>query len=323
MQNSIPTWVQDIAHILPDSTAEAIYHADERMLSRVDEVRLRANKPVTLVCGRDEWFITERGKLRRTHLDSVNTTAAQITEAFEAACQHSIYAFEQELRNGFVTMKGGYRVGVSGRVQANGGQVTALTQCSGLCIRVSREIKGCADRVMPVIKPDDHVRATLLISPPMMGKTTLLRDIARQVADGVFGQDGEKVCIVDERGEIAGSVDGVPQLDVGIRTDVLDGCPKSVGIMMALRTLSPSVIVTDEIGTEADAEAILEALYAGVRVIASVHGNDEKDVQQRRAVQKLMANGAFSRYVILGGRPGHVCNILDEMLRPLKGGAHV
>ena len=150
-----------------------------------------------------------------------------------------------------------------------------------------------------------------------MGKTTLLRDIARQISNGLFGKKGRKVCVVDERSELAGCVCGVPQLDVGTRTDVLDACPKARGMAMALRSLSPHVLVTDELGDDADARAVLQACYAGVKVIASVHGNDVEDIRRREGMSMLMEEGAFERMVVLGGSPGRVLSVSDGMQRRL------
>ena len=151
----------------------------------------------------------------------------------------------------------------------------------------------------------------------MMGKTTVLRDIARQLSNGVFGAQGKRVCIIDERAEIAGAVNGVAQLDVGLRTDVLDACPKAKGMMMALRSLSPEVLITDELGSEEDAAAVLEAAFAGVKVIASAHGQDQKDVWNRKGLAVLLEERAFARILILGGQAGQLLKVLDEQGRTL------
>lgn len=312
-------WMDDIAGMLPMRAQEALANIPKSLICKVDEIRLRANRPLMLTNGAGDYFVCPGGQLQRTSDGALQLTQDEIHQTFEAACEHSIYAFEEELRYGFLTIKGGYRVGVAGRVNVRNEKIFSLAQCSGLCFRISREVRGCADGVMPHIWDGENVHASLIVSPPMMGKTTMLRDIARQLSDGVFGQGGEKVCVVDERSEIAGSVGGVPQLDVGLRTDVLDACPKAYGLMMALRSLSPDVIVTDELGGEQDSHAVMEAAFSGVKVIASAHGHNEQDVLSRSGIQTLYSQHAFDRYIILGGQPGQVTAVLDSTLQPIGG----
>jgi len=213
----------------------------------------------------------------------------------------SLYAFEDELRHGFITIPGGHRVGFAGKAMLHStGQVRGLKYISTVCVRVAKSIKGCADGVWrELIDTNGKVHHTLLISPPQAGKTTLLRDITRQLSDY-----GMKVCVIDERSEIAGCYNGRPQLDIGIRTDVLDGCPKAQGILMALRALSPDVVVTDEIGRAEDALAIEEALNSGVRVIASAHGSSYGEVAQRPYLAELCNRQLFQRIIVLSSRKG-------------------
>jgi stage III sporulation protein AA len=278
---------------------------------RIDELRLRANKPAMVQAGSEGHYLYADGRLAQLPNHSLIISSADISMMLERACEHSLYAYEKEIRSGYLTVSGGYRIGLSGQVRTQNGEIAAIPYCSGLCFRLMRQITGCADSLMPLITNASGALSTLIVSPPMMGKTTMLRDIARQLSDGVFGKKGQKVCIVDERSELGGCVLGVAQMDVGLRTDVLDGCPKAKGMSMALRTLSPEVIVTDELGSEPDALAVLEACYAGVKVIASVHGNCGEDLARRTGMALLLSRQAFERIVVLGGRPGNVRAVTD------------
>jgi stage III sporulation protein AA len=219
---------------------------------------------------------------------------------------HSMYTMEEELRRGFITIAGGHRIGLAGRTVLSGGKVEHIRDISGFNIRIAREVCGAADPVLPQLLDfkQNSVLHTLILSPPQHGKTTLIRDLARQISNGTWGHPearwpGLKVGIVDERSEIAGSRNGVPSYDVGPRTDVMDGCPKAEGMMMMIRSMSPEVLVVDEIGRLEDAEALAEALHAGVRVIATAHGSSLDDLSSRPALSKLLQSGFFQMYVVL------------------------
>ena len=310
-------WIDDLKEILTEPVTRSLQLMDKRILENMDELRLRARKPLMVQTGNEDWYVDSEGKLSRSPRWPLVITEQDVMTTLQKACQHSIYAYEQELKQGYLTVQGGYRIGLSGQINTKDGDIVSIPYCSGLCIRLMRQMIGCADWLMPWITAREAVYSTLIISPPMMGKTTLLRDIARQISNGVFGTSGQKVCIVDERSELGGSVCGVAQLDVGIRTDILDGCPKAKGMSMALRTLSPHVIVTDELGDAADAQAVLEASYAGVKVIATAHGNDEADLYKREGLAQLLHNRAFDRIVVLGGKPGQIQSVLDGSQNPI------
>ncbi|MCK9905711.1 hypothetical protein MXD63_37700, partial [Frankia sp. Cpl3] len=164
--------------------------------------------------------------------------------------------------------------------------------------------KGVAEKILPCLFEQGRIHNTLIISPPQCGKTTLLRDIARSLSYGSEWASSRKVAIVDERSELAGCLNGVPQRDVGPRTDVLDACPKAVGMMMMIRSMSPDAIIVDEIGRSEDGEAVWEAIHAGVSIICSAHGIDIADVAQRPMLGKLIQHGAFSRYIVLSRTNG-------------------
>lgn len=271
------------------------------------EVRVRAGKPVQVLLPSKELILP----LIASPLD-----IQHLVSAFSGS---SLYAFEDEMRQGFITLPGGHRVGFAGKALLDPkGHIRGLKNISSICLRVAKSVTGCAERVWRQLMDDEgYPYHTLIISPPQAGKTTLLRDIAR-----IISEKGRRVCIIDERSEIAGCYNGQPQLDVGVRTDVLDGCPKAEGMLMALRALSPEVLVTDEIGRAEDASAIEEALHSGVRVIASAHGSSYEEVAARPNLLSLLHKGMFQRVVILSNRrgPGTI-EYLGE-LRRQKGERH-
>jgi len=210
---------------------------------------------------------------------------------------------EDEIRNGYITLPGGHRVGVTGQAVLDGGKVKTFKHISGLNFRIAREIPGCADKILPfIINKDGGIANTLIISPPKAGKTTILRDIVRQLSTPVVkkGFRGYRISLIDERSEIACCFEGVPQNDVGIKTDVLDGCPKAYGIMVMLRTMSPEIIAFDEIGKAEEVSAIKEAINSGVAVITTAHGKNLEDIKKRPTLRKLFQEGFFHRYIILG-----------------------
>ncbi|MGL5694905.1 MAG: stage III sporulation protein AA, partial [Peptostreptococcaceae bacterium] len=230
----------------------------------IEEIRLRAQKPLILNANNKDYFYDEKENDLTIKMDSPYiVTREDIEQTFQIICKYSIHTFMDDIKKGFITLRGGHRVGIVGKAIVEDGQVKNIKHISSLNIRVSREIVGCSDRVLDhIIKNNDEVNNTLIISPPQCGKTTLLRDIVRNLSNGnkKYGFKGIKVALIDERNEIGGSYLGVPQMDVGIRTDIIETCPKDIGIMMLLRSMSPNVIVTDEIGSEREIKALYTAL---------------------------------------------------------------
>ena len=273
---------------------------------QAEEIRLRMDKPLMLVLGHGDY------------LTSTLVNREDIHKTLQLMSRSSLYALEEELRNGYLTLPGGHRVGVVGQGVVEHGKIKTLKNISGFNLRISREVKGAADQLIPyLLNPEEHgVYHTMIISPPQGGKTTLLRDIARQLSDGRkdLNLPGMKVGIVDERSEIAACFRGVPQRDVGLRTDVLDACPKAEGMMMLIRSMSPQVIITDEVGRLADVEAIEEGVNSGVKIIASVHGSKMEDLEKRPSLLRLLENGIFERFVFLERKngTGKIEKILDE-----------
>ena len=232
----------------------------------------------------------------------------------EYIANYSLYAYEEELKQGYLTVRGGHRIGVAGKIIMDGNRISSVRYISFLNVRLSHERKGCADPIMPYVFENGELCHCMIISPPGCGKTTLLRDLVRQVSNGSTWCEGQTVGVVDERSEIGGSYLGVPQNDLGIRTDVLDCCPKAAGMMMLIRSMSPRVIAVDEIGDYEDIRAIEAVLNCGCRILATVHGNSIEDIEKKPLLKRFLTEKIFQRYVILGSREavGSLKGIFDE-----------
>lgn len=271
-------------------------------LGFLEEIRMRVNRPLLLRLGDEEYALKETGELTKHYSRGYLVDADDVQRTLASVSQSSIYALEEELKRGFITIPGGHRVGLAGRVVMSKGEIKTMRDFSGLAFRVAREVVGCGETVARSLMAEGRrVLNTLIVSPPRCGKTTLLRDLARVFSDGPGDLN---VVVVDERSEIAACYRGVPQLNVGNRTDVLDGCPKASGIMMAIRSLSPHLIVVDEIGRTADADAVQECVNAGVSIIATAHGSGIEDVKHRPVLAALLSSGVFNAVVVLSRRRG-------------------
>ena len=241
-------------------------------------------------------------------------TKEEIRETMEYVSHYSLYAYENELRQGFLTVEGGHRIGVAGKVIIEKEKVKNIQYISSVNVRVSHEMLGCADRLLPYITKNRQVCHTLIISPPCCGKTTLIRDLIRQISDGNEYVKGCSVGVVDERSELGGCYLGIAQNHLGSRTDILDCCPKADGMIMLIRSMSPQVIAVDEIGTSEDIHAIEYAMQCGCKLIASVHGLDMDEATRKPVLGELIRRRMFERYVVLGSgkHPGEIRGVYDE-----------
>ena len=283
----------------------------------IEEIRLRINKPLIINESQKDYFYNEKTKKLDTNVDKAYiVTKEDLDQTFQIICKYSIHSFIDDIKKGFITLRGGHRVGIVGKAIVENGKVENIKHISSLNIRISKEVKNCSNKVMDhIIKNYTKINNTLIISPPQCGKTTLLRDIVRNLSNGMenYNFKGINVALIDERNEIAGSYLGIPQMDVGIRTDIIETCPKDVGIMMVLRSMSPNVIVTDEIGTEKDIKALYTALNGGVGLITTVHGDSIEDIKNRKELKNLLDEELFKKVILLSAKrgPGTVEKIYD------------
>ncbi len=276
------------------------------------EIRLRAGRPMFLIYDGGECFLRTRG--REPYL----VTREDLKETLEYVSGYSLYAYEDELRQGYMSVQGGHRVGVTGKVILDGDRIRGMKYISCINLRLAHEIRGCADPVMEHIRKENWTAHTLLISPPRCGKTTLLRDMIRQLSNGYGKVPGVTVGVVDERSELAGCYQGMPQNDLGIRTDVLDGCPKAHGMQMLIRSMSPSVVAVDELGREEDFKAVESVIYSGCKLIATAHGESLEEIFSTPFFGRLRKMKVFERYILLGKeqRAGIIRGIYDERGNP-------
>ncbi len=280
---------------------------------RLQEIRLRVREPLLIIYDNREFFVGENGRLNTCMNDIYTVTPEDIRNTLDFISRYSLYAYEDEIRQGFITIQGGHRVGIAGKVVMENNGIKTIRHISFLNIRLSHQIRDCGRELLHLIGDEQGVRHTLIISPPRCGKTTLLRDLIRLLSDGTEERAGVTVGVVDERSEIGACYQGVPQNDLGRRTDILDCCPKAYGMLMLIRSMSPVVVAVDEIGSREDIEAIEYVINAGCTILATVHGNSIEDIRNKPVLRRLVEERIFERYVVLNnkGGIGHIERIFD------------
>lgn len=315
MQDVVMSIKKQVCPLLAPGVRHIVFNLAPDFLARTEEIRLRHSRPLMLHLSGEEMFLSKNGPVDEAE-KAYFPRGEDLEKSIELISRYSLYACEAELRQGYLTIPGGHRVGLGGRAVMEGNSIKVLCDISSLNFRIARQVRGAGEKVLPFLldRRSGRIYSSLIVSPPRGGKTTLLRDLARVISngDGILFK-GKKVGIVDERSEIGGCFQGVPQLDVGLRTDILDACPKAEGMMMMLRSLSPEVIVTDEIGREEDVKAIEEAIYTGVSVIASAHGSNLEEILRRPLLGALLQKNYFERLIFLSTRrrPGTVEMIVE------------
>ncbi|SMB98593.1 stage III sporulation protein AA [Thermanaeromonas toyohensis ToBE] len=308
--------VEEIMRLLPPALREIIAKLPVKIKEGLEEIRLRCHQPLHLQWAEGESWITVEGHLTAQLEDTYRVEEKDIQHTVQALTQNSLYALEEELRAGYITVKGGHRVGLAGETIVERGSIRTLKNISSLNIRLARSLPGCARPLLPyLVDPAGRPYHILVLSPPRCGKTTLLRDLIRSFSLGIpeLGVRGLNVGVVDERSEIAGCYQGIPQLDVGPRTDVLDRCPKGEGLLMLVRAMGPEVVATDEVGKLKELEALQEALYSGVTLLASVHASTPGELKSRPGWEPLLRQGVWQRLILLSRRlgPGTVEAVME------------
>ena len=276
------------------------------------EIRLRTGRPVFLCYGDGEKF------LRTGNGMPYRVTRQDLKETLEYISGYSLYAYEDEICQGYLSVQGGHRVGITGKVILDGEHIRGMKYISCINVRLAHQVQGCADEVLPYIRNGEQVYHTLIIAPPRCGKTTLLRDMIRQISNGTDRIQGKTVGVVDERSELAGCYQGIPRNDLGMRTDVLDACPKAKGMQMLLRSMSPDVVAVDELGKKEDFKAVESVVHCGCKLFATAHGNSLEDILRQPFFQKLRELEVFERYIVLGkkGHAGSIEAIYDGKGKP-------
>ena len=286
---------KQIIRVLSESVQKII--EQERMdFSELQEIRLRIGQPVTVLYQNEELI------LPTMYSEKKRLGKQEMKETIEHISNYSLYAYEHELKQGFITIAGGHRVGMAGQVIMEGGKIKNMKYISSINIRVSHEVLDCANKIFPYITYNKQMYHTLIISPPRCGKTTLLRDVIRQISDGNRWIKGCTVGVVDERSELGGCYLGVIQNNLGMRTDILDRCPKADGMIMLIRSMAPQVVAVDEIGAKEDVHAIEYAMHCGCKMLATAHGDSMEEICKKPIFEKLIREKRFERYVILSNR---------------------
>ena len=285
----------------------------------LQEIRIRVNQPVSILWNNEEYIITTQGRICKMSDQPLILSSEVVTDCMARISNYSLYAWEEELKQGFITIQGGHRIGVAGQTVADHRMVQRMNHISFLNIRLSHEVIGCAKPVFHYITKQNIIHNTLIISPAGCGKTTLLRDLIRFISNGTKQFAGINVGVVDERSEIAACYQGVPQNDLGARTDVLDCCPKIYGMNMLIRSMSPKVIAVDEIGTDEDAKMLHHIMTCGCRILATAHGDNLEDIKRRPAFQEMLKQELFTRFIVLerAKAPGQIAGVYDEAFREL------
>lgn len=284
----------------------------------LEEIRIRIGWPIELIYANyNEWIGNYENKIDRQSLD----------EMLNYVTGYSLYALEEELKQGYITYSGGHRIGITGHATYETMQyskehkITNIVDIGGLNIRIAHEKKGCSSEIIPYLLKGDSIYNTLIFAAPGIGKTTYLRDMIRILSNGDWNMEaqGIKICVIDERSEIAACIGGEPQNDLGRRTDVLDACPKEIGMKMVLRTMSPQVIAVDELGKVEEFHLLEQMRYSGVKVLGTMHAGNIEEVLRNSMIKKGISSGSIERFVELvrmkdGNRTFRVYNQLGEMV---------
>ena len=291
-----------VAHLLPQEMRALLEKLPKDIQTDLEEIRIREGRPLEIGYRGQSRLVAKDGLVAWTSDEAFIPASEHCRMLLERITNYSLYAMEEELRRGYITVSGGHRIGLAGRTVLDQGSVKGIRDIGAFNIRIAREVIGASKSLLPALIDTKRrtLSSTLIIAPPQQGKTTIIRDLARSISYGYWqtpesrGWPGRKVGIVDERSEIAACVKGIPTFDVGPRTDVMDACPKAEGMMMLLRSMSPEVLIADEIGRIEDGAAITEAAHAGVNVIATAHAYDFNEAVGRPVLYKLLKEGAFS-----------------------------
>ena len=279
---------RDAARLLPDTVRRRAFLLEDRGRAAAEELRLRVGQPLSVLLPEGE---------RELGVETV--TGRELSLLIELATGASAQSSRRELASGYIACRGGHRVGLCGSVYLENGHMAGFSACTSAAVRIAREKRGIADGLLPGLFRGGQFRSTLICAPPGAGKTTLLRELVRVLASPSRLCPAYRVSLCDERGELAALWDGAPQLDVGERTDILDGCPKGEAVMTVLRAMNPQIVALDEITGPADTAAITQARNCGVALLASAHAGCLDDLRARPLYREMLSGGVFENFIFI------------------------
>lgn len=285
--------LNEVIRYFPQELAKEINSLN--VSDKIKEIRIRAYKRVIVIFHNTEVILNYVPKI-----DDLLNILVNISK-------NSIYAIQNDINSGFVVIQGGHRIGVCGEVVISDGKIKNIKNINSMNVRIANEIIGAATKILPyVINKNNEIRNTLIVSPPGCGKTTILRDLIRQLSNGVekYNFTGKNIGVIDERGEIGAVYNGKASLDLGLRTDIISNCPKDIGIKMCVRSMGLDIISTDEIGSKKDIEAIKEASLSGVALIFTMHASSVYDLYKREDILKLIDERIFDCIIVLSNKGG-------------------
>ncbi len=286
--------IEEIIRYFPINISSLLYKAisqNEKLKEQIQEIRIRVGRPIILKLQNLDILIEY----------IVNQT--EILQILEKICENSIYAYKNQICNGYITIKGGHRIGITGSAVVENEKIINIKYITSLNFRIARQVLNCSNKIIGQVidEKNKDIYNTLIVSPPGRGKTTILRDLIRNLSNGIdeINFKGRTCGVVDERGEIAAMYKGVPQNDIGIRTDIIENISKAKGIKILIRTMAPEIIACDEIGSKEDVEAIQEAIISGVKGIFTMHGRTLDDVKSNNQINKLIEENKIEKIIFI------------------------